>query len=111
MRLATAMILAFAAPVAGAVWPQLSTGPLQDNSFLVEEAYNQEAGVVQNILNATYDRKTHGWLLTFTQEWPVPDQTNQLSYAVPYTFAGRPGDPSGVGDVFLNYRYQAFTET
>ena len=111
MRLAAAVILAFAVPVAGAAWPQLSTGPLQDNSFLVEEAYNQDAGVVQHILNAAYDRDTHGWLLTFTQEWPVPDETSQLSYTVPFVFGGRPGDSSGVGDVFLNYRYQAFTET
>jgi hypothetical protein len=111
MRLAAALVLAFGAPVAGASWPDLAAGPLQDNSFLVEEAYNQEAGVVQHILNAAYDRDTHGWLLTFTQEWPVLDETNQLSFTVPFGFAGQPGDSSGVGDVFLNYRYQALTET
>jgi hypothetical protein len=111
MRLAAAVILGFAAPVAGAAWPELASGPLQDNSILVEEAYNQEAGVVQHSLSAAYDRDTHGWLLTFTQEWPVPDETNQLSFTVPFVFAGRPDGESGVGDVFLNYRYQAVAET
>ena len=27
---------------------------IQDNSFFIEEAYNQEAGVVQHILNGWY---------------------------------------------------------
>jgi len=30
--------------------------PIEDNSFLIEEAYNQEAGVVQHISNL--DRKS-----------------------------------------------------
>lgn len=50
---------------------------IMDNSFLVEEAYNQEAGVVQHIFNAFYavDRAPgpddSAWNLTFTQEWPI----------------------------------------
>jgi hypothetical protein len=104
MRLAAALVFAFAAPVAEAAWPDLALGPIQDNSFLVEEAYNQEAGVVQHIVNAAYDRDIHGSFLTFTQEWPVFDETNQLSFTVPFSFAGQPSDSSGVGDVFLNYR-------
>src|SRR5438445_13715185 len=44
---------------------------IQDNSFLVEEAYNQEFGVVQHIqtLQRLWDSKD--WVYTFTQEWPV----------------------------------------
>jgi hypothetical protein len=105
------VLLGAAAPAAGAAWPDLASGPLRDNSFLVEEAYNQEAGVVQHILDAAYDSDTHGWLLSFTQEWPAPDETNQLSFTVPFGFAGRPDDPSGVGNVFLNYRHEVLAET
>jgi hypothetical protein len=78
------------------------TKPIQDNSFLIEEAYNQEEGVVQHI--NTFMRQRHGdWLYTFTQEWPVGSQQHQLSYMLPVQrMAGR----QGIGDVALNYRYQ-----
>jgi hypothetical protein len=81
--------------------------PIQDNSFLVEEAYNQEKGVVQHINTFSYFAESHGWFYTFTQEWPVPlHQRHQLSYTL---MVVRPGDPSqgaGFGDTLLNYRYQ-----
>jgi hypothetical protein len=77
---------------------------ISDNSFLVEEAYNQEEGVVQHISN--YRRaRDGGWLFTFTQEWPAPSQRHQLSYTIPVASARDVG--SGIGDVALNYRYQA----
>ena len=72
--------------------------PIQDNSFLIEEAYNQEANVVQHIF--TYQRDRDGsFASTFTQEWPVTGIRHQLSYTLPYT--GR-----HVDDVAINYRYQ-----
>ena len=79
---------------------------IQDNSFLMEEAYNQEEGVVQHI--NTFQRMRGGdWAATFTQEYPVPGQTHQLSYTIPYErSAGEAGSRSGLGDVALNYRYQ-----
>ncbi len=55
---------------------------IADNSFLVEEAFNQEAGVFQNIFGAA--RLGGKWGMTFTQEWPVASQTHQLSYTVAY---------------------------
>jgi hypothetical protein len=80
--------------------------PIQDNSFLVEEAYNQEEGVVQHINTFQRTRGTGEWIYTFTQEWPVGGITHQLSYTVPIL---RPeGSRSGVGDIALNYRYQLF---
>ncbi len=83
---------------------------VQDNSFLIEEAYNQDAGVVQHITNLR--RQGHDWTFTFTQEWPIGSQTHQFSYTVPYLWLkGDQGRVAGVGDVFLNYRYQALTET
>ena len=91
---------------------------IQDNSFLVEEAYNQEAGVVQHIfslgrsVNRLAGPDDREWAFTFTQEWPVFSQTHQFSYTVPYSWV-KSGDArsDGVGDILLNYRFQAFTET
>ncbi|HYV41993.1 MAG TPA: hypothetical protein VEO02_09420, partial [Thermoanaerobaculia bacterium] len=78
--------------------------PVQDNSFLMEEAYNQEEGVVQHI-NTFQRMRGGGWLASFTQEWPVPRQTHQFSYTVPYTrVVGDSVSNAGLGDIALNYR-------
>ena len=88
---------------------------IMDNSFLVEEAYNQEAGVVQHIFNGMYglnrtpgsDDRTFDFVLT--QEWPLFSQKHQFSYAVPYKYAKSGGQSEdGLGDILLNYRYQAY---
>jgi hypothetical protein len=80
--------------------------PIQDNSFLMEEAYNQEAGVVQHISAFTRLWTSKDWAYTFTQEWPLPGRPrHQLSYTVVVTSPGDyPG--AGLGDTLLNYRYQ-----
>jgi hypothetical protein len=85
---------------------QDSSGPaIEDNSFFIEEAYNQEDGVVQHINTfAVAGPSNRDLFYTFTQEWPFHGQTNQLSYTVPVTRLG--GQSGGVGDVLLNYRYQ-----
>ena len=82
--------------------------PIQDNSFLVEEAYNQNFGVVQHINNFTRLWDSKDWVYTFTQEWPVPgDARHQLSYTLALAHSGDfPGSGAGFGDVLLNYRYQ-----
>lgn len=83
---------------------------VQDNSFLIEEAYNQEPGVVQHILTAR--RQGRDWTLNFTQEWPVGSQAHQFSYTVPYAFLRSSGrSVHGIGDIFLNYRFQAIEES
>ncbi|MGA2507488.1 MAG: transporter, partial [Chitinispirillaceae bacterium] len=76
---------------------------IQDNSFLVEEAYNQEDGVIQHIQTFQF-MKDKTWGYSFTQEWPVPKQAHQFSYTIPVNHP----DPtlSGLGDILLNYRYQ-----
>ena len=80
---------------------------IQDNSFLIEEAYNQEDGVIQHIQSFQYFKRD-SWQYTFTQEWPVPGQTHQLSYTIPVERIKVDGqDDTGIGDVALNYRYQA----
>ncbi|MBK5273948.1 MAG: transporter [Desulfuromonadales bacterium] len=80
---------------------------IQDNSFLLEEAYNQEAGVVQHIQTFMYLKESKDWIYTFTQEWPVPNETHQLSYTIPVVHVSDPANASGIGDIALNYRYQA----
>lgn len=78
---------------------------IQDNSFLVEESYNQNPGVVQNISTFQYVRRSGAFVGQFTEEWPVGGLSNQLSYILPLL---RPDGaiPAGLGDVLLNYRYQ-----
>ncbi|MEX1129661.1 MAG: metal-dependent transcriptional regulator [Vicinamibacterales bacterium] len=89
------------------VAPVASNAPFQilDNSFLVEEAFNQERGIFQNIFG--FQRDSGLWDFAFTQEWPAPSQQHQLSYTIP--FSGFDGD-RGPGDVTINYRYQALME-
>jgi DtxR family Mn-dependent transcriptional regulator len=77
---------------------------ISDNSFLVEEAYNQEAGIFQNIAGGT--RLNGAWAATFTQEWPVASQLHQFSYTLLFL----DGAAFGTGDSLLNYRYQALME-
>ena len=81
--------------------------PIQDNSFLLEEAYNQEPGVVQHIATFTRYRESRDWVSTFTQEWPVPDERHQLSFTLPWQRMDASLDGRrALGDVMLNYRYQ-----
>lgn len=49
--------------------PRTASDPvIQDNSFLVEEAYNQDAGVVQHITTFQIQRGTSDFDTSFTQE-------------------------------------------
>ena len=78
-----------------------------DNSFLIEEAFNQEGGIFQNIATFTHNRDGT-WASSFTQEWPLGGQTHQFSYVFTYLGAEL---GSGIGDTLLNYRFQAMTES
>ena len=80
---------------------------IQDNSFLIEEAYNQEEGVVQHISAFTRLWPSGACAYAFTQEWPVnPRPRHQLSYTIPVVNPGGSPAFTAVGDVILNYRYQ-----
>jgi hypothetical protein len=81
-------------------------GPIQDNSFLLEEAYNQEPGVIQHISAFTRAAETGSWAYTFTEEWPVLGQTHQASVTLSYADL-KVAEGNGIGDVLLNYRWQA----
>ena len=77
---------------------------IQDNSFLVEEAYNQDPGVVQHINSFVRSLDGDTWAYTFTQEWPVSGLAHQLSYTLAVAKVGQAEE--GLGDLALNYRYQ-----
>lgn len=79
---------------------------IQDNSFLLEEAYNQEDGVVQHIQVFKYFKKSKEWEYRFTEEIPVPKQAHQFSFEIPVTHLHE-ADKTGLSDMQLNYRYQA----
>jgi hypothetical protein len=103
-RVLTALL--FAGCAAAAFAQADEPKPIQDNSFLAEEAYNQEYGVVQHISNFRRTWPSGNWYYSFTQEWPVDAAPrHQLSYTLTAV------DPDGTvgagfGDVLLNYRYQ-----
>jgi hypothetical protein len=109
MKISALLLLLFIAgsPIA-AQTGQTDEPKIQDNSFLVEEAYNQEFGVVQHIQTFTRDWETHDWVYTFTQEWPIDlDPRHQFSYTIPVVHSGDfPRSGAGVAGAALNYRYQ-----
>lgn len=80
---------------------------IQDNSFLIEEAYNQEPAVIQDISTFMRRAVSHDWSYSFTQEWPINGIKNQFSYTLIAAHSGAyPGSGAGAGDVAFNYRYQ-----
>ena len=83
---------------------------IKDNSFLIEEAYNQGPGEMQHIL--TLQRQYRDWFLAYSQEWALGSQTHQLSYSVPYAWLRSDGQRvKGIGDAQVAYRYQAWLES
>lgn len=79
---------------------------VEDNSFFVEEAFNQEPGVVQTIYGGAFMQDS-GWGIAITQEWPAPNMRHQLSFTIPFS---RVDGHDGIGDIALNYRYQLLEE-
>jgi hypothetical protein len=104
------LLLTFATPLVAQTAPaRPDDGPpdIADNSFLVEEAYNQEFGVVQHIQSFTRFFDRQNYVYTFTQEWPIDlAPRNQFSYTIAGLDAGDSGSGFGIGDIALNYRYQ-----
>jgi len=90
------LTIALSVAAAATVLAQEPPVPIEDNSFLIEEAYNQEPGVVQHI--STLLRARRSWAYSLTQEWPLAGQRHQLSFTIPIE--------NGVGDLGLNYRQQ-----
>jgi hypothetical protein len=90
----------------GSVAPPVAPS-IADNSFLIEEAYNQEDGVIQHINAFLWLSSSRDWVYTETDEWPLRSQKHQLSMTLMATHAGSfPASGAGWGDTALNYRYQ-----
>ena len=81
---------------------------IKDNSFLIEEAYNQEQGVVQFIQGYQKSESTQDYSYSFTNEIPINSETHQISYVIPYNQINSQSvqESTGSGDILLNYRYQ-----
>jgi hypothetical protein len=79
---------------------------IRDNLFLLEEAYNQEPGVIQHISVFQYAPEDQDWTYSFTEEWPVPTDLNQLSVTLNLSGTGEDGGPK-LADSLINYRIQA----
>lgn len=84
---------------------------IEDNSMFVEEAFNQEAGIIQHISNFIFS--DGNFTYNYTQEIPLADVKHQLSFGVSYSSLKKPSNltdltqayiTNGLGDVFINYR-------
>src|SRR2546430_13582464 len=100
------VLLAVASTPTGAQG-QAAPPSISDNSFLMEEAYNQEPGVVQHISAFQLFRGADAWAYSFTEEWPLFGRTHQLSFTVPIERLHNGSSvATGLGDVAVNYRFQ-----
>jgi hypothetical protein len=79
---------------------------IEDNSFLLEEAYNQERGVVQFIQAFQWNKKARSFDYTFANEIPITDEKHQFSYTIPVSMNKDDSHSQGIGDVSLEYRTQ-----
>ena len=95
---------------------------IRDNGFLVEEAFNQEPDEIQHIFNwvQNWDRtaggRTRDFVHTYTMEVPIGSQAHQFSFTTLFLDGlekpdgGVAAHQGGVGDTFLNYRYQLLAD-
>jgi hypothetical protein len=84
---------------------------IEDNSMLIEEAFNQESGIIQHISNFAFNNGNFAY--NYTQEIPLADVKHQLSFGISYASLKKPTNitdlthsyiTNGLGDLFINYR-------
>jgi len=87
---------------------------LEDNSFMLEEAFNQDMGVIQHIFNANFDKFRFETLqLSYTQEIPLTHRKHQLNLCFNYLMQGNTTgslQANGFGDLYVSYRPLIFDE-
>lgn len=76
--------------------------PIRDNSFLIEEAYNQDRNVVHHIGVFTSGPKD-GWAFHLTDEWPLGGLRDQLGVAATFIEGG---GGATLGGLAVHYRRQ-----
>jgi hypothetical protein len=102
--LGSAFLLIASHVARGQAPPPVVAEPVRDNSFLIEEAFNQPAGVVQHVMTIA-SPMDGGLTFTFSEEWPLGGMRHQGAYSIPVVRASV-GGLTGLGDVGLHYRYQ-----
>jgi hypothetical protein len=81
---------------------------IEDNSMLIEEAFNQEAGVIQHISNLIVDKGS--LMYTYTPEIPLSGDKHQISFTVGYSSIKKQSvtetnsRAQGFGDILVSYR-------
>ncbi len=81
------------------------SAPIKDNSFFIEEAYNQEPGVIQWIATVQhFADPVRYWGLSLTQEFPLHGMRHQLSWTVPAEDSYF--QDFNIGRIALHYRAQ-----
>lgn len=107
LMIASVLLISALQAITQAAEPRPIDG-ISDNSFLIEEAYNQEQGEVQHVFNAGYtnDPRRRGWSFNFAQEWWLFSEHHQVSYSIPFYRLREEGESQrGIGDLLLEYRY------
>jgi hypothetical protein len=89
--------------------PLTTFAAIEDNSFLLEEAFNQEWGVYQFIQKYQTSERAKGYEYTSDGEIPITDKTHQFSYSFSYARPESPGH-GAVSDMTLNYRIQPYNK-
>lgn len=79
---------------------------IQDNSIFIEEASNQDPGVLQIIQTYQYKRSDL-WTYALAIEAPMQSKNHQISSVLPVSKVKSPQDVTGIQDATLSYRYQA----
>lgn len=81
---------------------------IEDNSYFIEEAFNQGKGVVQFISTCYFSTIRQGDIAySFTHELPLKGVKHQFSYTLNYfMLPSLLPNGHGLGDVMVNYRYE-----
>lgn len=83
-----------------------SSAVIEDNSFYLEEGFNQDAGMVQFIQSYEMSTRVSQGLYDLTIEMPITDKVHQWSYGFEALNKGNEGRQD-IGDSVLSYRYQS----
>ncbi|MFN4946854.1 MAG: hypothetical protein ACOVOF_11070 [Chryseotalea sp.] len=89
---------------AGKSYNYFTEAGIEDNSFLIDEAFNQEKGI--NQYSAVFSIQPDELTLQYTLEMPVAHNRHQVSICIPYSIS-RSSQLAyhGVNDVSLAYQY------
>lgn len=77
---------------------------MDDNSFLMEQGFTQDVGTVEHIgYVIAYPTSPKDVYFNYIQEWGITPHQD-AGFTLPVTLHEQSGD--GLGDIFLDYRYQ-----